>query len=139
VIRSHRIRFRFVHERVHIHVAALYLRPTRRVAAHIDMQKAAVVDADTTFRQERHTQRKLVHRLHAQSWNANVGRFPQQMLAVGFAANFPVMFRTAVAAKNHHRRICQRAQRFERVDQFWILLKGPATMARELVPVEVDT
>ena len=70
--------------------------------AHIQVQKAAVVNADAASRKVVNGLGQLVHLLQDESMYADVRSFPQNVLAVGCSPDAPVVSRAAISRQNQH-------------------------------------
>jgi hypothetical protein len=99
------------------------------MAANVDMEKIAVVGADSTLGKLRHLASKLVHRLQTEPRDVNVGGQAQRVLAVRNAANFEIVFRAAVAGMHGNGNASSVPKILECIDESPIDLKTATAAA----------
>jgi hypothetical protein len=95
----------------------------------IEVQKAAVVDADSALEEYRNLKRQFVHLLERQSWDGYVGRVPASMFAIGNATDLLVMRRAAVTVVDDDRLSGERPQLLKALNKRGVDLQLTAAMA----------
>lgn len=113
-------------------VLATNPRPSCRMHAHVEMEKAAIIGADSPAEEGRDLQRQFVHLLQRKARNRYVGSHTSGMFAVGDPANFLVVRGATIPVVDHNGLSGERAKMLESYDQRVVNLQLPTTVAGKL-------
>ena len=100
---SRRLWFFLANQLFDAHVLSSNLRPACSMPAHVDVQKAAVVNPDAASRKVRNGLSQVVHLLQRKAVNANVRGSAQNVLAVRRPSDPPVVFRATISGQHVNR------------------------------------
>src|SRR6266496_4984877 len=106
--------------------------PASRVGTNVQMQKTAVINADSALVEGWNLERQLIHLLQREAGDANVGCQAARVFAVGHAAHFLVVGGAAIPIVNQDFCTGQAAQLLQGVEESLLDSQLAAAAARHL-------